>query len=393
MYALATLLSLLAVTCFVHAFVLRDRRFLAPFAILAVLLAFTHNWGLFVLFATGVAFLLQLARARRAPAPAARRDHGLRRARRPVRRMDPDAAVPVRPHRGAVVDRAGPGQAHVRPPHGVRRPPHRAAHPPRGRHQPRRAGVRPADQAARASSSRRSPGPEGERRRHGGRGAAAHRPRRPARGVAVVAGRAGLHDALLRGHRRPGDRADRRRAVQRPCARDRDDDRRSRSCGGTTVRGSSTRRATSAASPPARCCARSTRATSWSPRTPSRSRCCATTSAAASGTRTRWARSPTRRSWTGATRWTGSRPRAPREVENALVGRLEPGQALILVQPILRAYYAWRAPWTAEVKKPGAPVGARAPARPQRLRRVDAYPRFGLSQPPRGVRVVLYRRR
>ena len=63
MYALATLLSLLAVTCFIHAFVLRDRRFLAPFAILAVLLAFTHNWGLFILFATGVAFLLQLARS------------------------------------------------------------------------------------------------------------------------------------------------------------------------------------------------------------------------------------------------------------------------------------------------------------------------------------------
>jgi len=81
----------------------------------------------------------------------------------------------------------------------------------------------------------------------------------------------------------------------------------------------------------------------------------------------------------------------PTPVENSLVEKLEPGQALILVQPILRAYYAWRAPWTAQVKR-RAIQWERVLQRDSRLRRVDAFPRFGLSQPPRGVRVVLYRR-
>jgi len=82
----------------------------------------------------------------------------------------------------------------------------------------------------------------------------------------------------------------------------------------------------------------------------------------------------------------------PSRVETKLVDELQPGQALILVQPILRAYYAWRAPWTAQVKK-RAIQWERVLQRDPRLRRVDAFPRFGLSQPPRGVRVVLYRRR
>jgi mannosyltransferase len=81
----------------------------------------------------------------------------------------------------------------------------------------------------------------------------------------------------------------------------------------------------------------------------------------------------------------------PSVVENRLVGQLKPGQALILVQPILRAYYQWRAPWTAQVKK-RAIQWERVLQRDPRLRRVEALPRFGLSQPPRGVRVVLYRR-
>ena len=76
----------------------------------------------------------------------------------------------------------------------------------------------------------------------------------------------------------------------------------------------------------------------------------------------------------------------------AVLISLQPGQALILVQPILRAYYAWRAPWTAQVKK-RAIQWERVLQKDQRLRRVDAFPRFGLSQPPRGVRVVLYRRK
>ena len=82
----------------------------------------------------------------------------------------------------------------------------------------------------------------------------------------------------------------------------------------------------------------------------------------------------------------------PTPVADELVSSLKPGQALILVQPILRAYYAWRAPWTRLVKR-RAIQWERVLQRDPRLRRVEALPRFGLSQPPRGVRVVLYRRR
>ncbi len=49
MYALVALLGLLLAGTFVRAFVLRDRRFLAPFAVCAALLLYTHNWGLFLM--------------------------------------------------------------------------------------------------------------------------------------------------------------------------------------------------------------------------------------------------------------------------------------------------------------------------------------------------------
>jgi mannosyltransferase len=82
----------------------------------------------------------------------------------------------------------------------------------------------------------------------------------------------------------------------------------------------------------------------------------------------------------------------PTPVADELVSSLRPGQALILVQPILRAYYAWRAPWTKTVKR-RAIQWERVLQRDQRLRRVEVLPRFGLTSPPRGVRIVLYRRK
>jgi mannosyltransferase len=82
----------------------------------------------------------------------------------------------------------------------------------------------------------------------------------------------------------------------------------------------------------------------------------------------------------------------PTPVADKLIASLKPGQALILFQPILRAYYQWRAPWTKLVKR-RAIQWERVLQRDPRLRRVEALPRFGLTQPPRGVRVVLYRRR
>jgi mannosyltransferase len=64
MYTLVSLLGLLAATAFVLAFVRRDRRAVAPFAIALVLLAYTHNWGLFFGAAAAV---VALALARGAP--------------------------------------------------------------------------------------------------------------------------------------------------------------------------------------------------------------------------------------------------------------------------------------------------------------------------------------
>jgi len=51
MYSLVALLSLLATTCFVHAFALGHRRYVLPFGIALALLLYTHNWGLLVALA------------------------------------------------------------------------------------------------------------------------------------------------------------------------------------------------------------------------------------------------------------------------------------------------------------------------------------------------------
>jgi hypothetical protein len=68
MYALMVLLSLLATTAFVHAFVRGRRRYLPLFGALFALMLYTHNWALFYGFGAAVAVLF-LARER----PAARR--------------------------------------------------------------------------------------------------------------------------------------------------------------------------------------------------------------------------------------------------------------------------------------------------------------------------------
>lgn len=55
MYALVTLLSIAVSGTFALAFALRRRRALPAFVLLAALLAYTHNWGLFLLAGTAVA--------------------------------------------------------------------------------------------------------------------------------------------------------------------------------------------------------------------------------------------------------------------------------------------------------------------------------------------------
>lgn len=91
--------------------------------------------------------------------------------------------------------------------------------------------------------------------------------------------------------------------------------------------------------------------------------------------------------WTDATE--RLRDTQPTATARALVDRMQPGQAVILVQPILRSY-AWNAPWTRLVKRRSI-QWERALNADARLRRVESFPRFGLRPPPRGVRAVLYR--
>ena len=390
MYALATLLSLLAVTCFIHAFVLRDRRFLAPFAILAVLLAFTHNWGLFILFATGVAFLLQLARSHER------------------RRLLLDGLMAY----GALVvlyaawiptllfqsahtaapwsTRTGAGQADVRAPVRLRRPADRPAAPPRRRCEPRRADLRPAHQAA-GPRPRAGPGTEGDRRRRvaealllivlvgllAGWLSSQVAPAYTTRYFAVIVGPGMvLTGVALSNARALGIVA--MIVLSIMWWNDRSGELNAKS----NVRDVAARTLLRPVNP-------GDLVVSTHPEQ-------VPVLHYYLGSGFRYAdpmgmvADPTVMDWRDALdRLKASRPS---QVETKLVDQLQPGQALILVQPILRAYYAWRAPWTAQVKK-RAIQWERVLQRDQRLRRVDAFPRFGLSQPPRGVRVVLYRRR
>jgi hypothetical protein len=61
MYSLVFLLGVLATGAYLHAFVLRRRRWLAPFAILLAALLYTHGWAAFLALGFGLATLLLLA--------------------------------------------------------------------------------------------------------------------------------------------------------------------------------------------------------------------------------------------------------------------------------------------------------------------------------------------
>jgi hypothetical protein len=70
MYSLAALLSIFVVTTFALAYAQGRRRAIAGFAVSGALLAYSHNWGLFVLMACAVVFVVIVGRA----ASAERRD-------------------------------------------------------------------------------------------------------------------------------------------------------------------------------------------------------------------------------------------------------------------------------------------------------------------------------
>lgn len=80
----------------------------------------------------------------------------------------------------------------------------------------------------------------------------------------------------------------------------------------------------------------------------------------------------------------------PTPTSDRLVRTLEPGQELVLVQPIIRTA-RWGAPWTSLVRKRSQQWERRLNA-DRRLRREAVVPVFGFDPLPRGVRAVVYRR-
>jgi hypothetical protein len=390
MYTLAALLSLLAVTCFVHAFVLRDRRYLAPFAIFGVLLAYTHNWGLFTLFATALVFLLQLARSheRRRLLLDGALGYGamvvLYAAWIPTLLFQsahtaaPWSSVPGwdkfmsalltafgGPRTGPLIILVG-GLSLLALLFGRRiRLPGGDLTPLEGAEGDRRRRVAEAlllivlvglftgwlsSQVAPAYTTRYF--------------AVIVGPAIVLTGVALSYARAlGIAAMIVLSIMWWNDRVPELNAK-------------------SNVRDVAHRVLLRPVGP-------GDLVVSTHPEQVAVLRYYL-------GDGFRYAdpmgavADPRVMDWRDALdRLKAARPS---QVEDRLVRSLRPGQALILVQPILRAYYAWRAPWTAEVKK-RAIQWERVLQHDPRLRRVEALPRFGLSQPPRGVRVVLYRRR
>ena len=79
----------------------------------------------------------------------------------------------------------------------------------------------------------------------------------------------------------------------------------------------------------------------------------------------------------------------PTPTINRLVRTLQPGQELVLVQPLLRSA-GWEAPWTSLVRRRSGQWERRLDADP-RMRREAVVPVFGYDPIPRGVRAVVYR--
>jgi len=68
MYSLMALLSLLVLATFLHVYVYRDHRYLAPFAVSLAAILYTHSWGIFVTMGAlvALAWLLRASADRRA---------------------------------------------------------------------------------------------------------------------------------------------------------------------------------------------------------------------------------------------------------------------------------------------------------------------------------------
>ena len=93
--------------------------------------------------------------------------------------------------------------------------------------------------------------------------------------------------------------------------------------------------------------------------------------------------------------WRGALERlkaaGPKRTIETLAPHVQPGQHLILIEPIIRTA-KWGAPWTAEVRH-RAPQWERAMDHDPRFQRIAPAPSFRQRALPRGVRAVVYVRR
>ena len=80
----------------------------------------------------------------------------------------------------------------------------------------------------------------------------------------------------------------------------------------------------------------------------------------------------------------------PAATADAFIRSLQPGQKMLVVQPIIRSS-SWRAPWTSLIRKRSVQWAEVLNDDP-RLSRVLASPKLSGKRLPRGVRTVLYER-
>ena len=182
MYSLMVVLSLFATAAFLHVFVYRDRRYLPVFAALLAVMLYTHSWGIFVT-AGALSRSLRCSLVQSDERGPLLKDgliaFGAGVAALPA--VDADAALPGRPHRGAVAELAALRR---------RRPDLEVA-------------ARRRDRDGRAAAGRRL-GP-GRGRRSAGRPTARTRGR--LRGGRAAACRRSPSPGCSRSSRRPGRRA------------------------------------------------------------------------------------------------------------------------------------------------------------------------------------------
>lgn len=80
----------------------------------------------------------------------------------------------------------------------------------------------------------------------------------------------------------------------------------------------------------------------------------------------------------------------PKTVMRQIEDQIDPGQRLILIQPVVRSA-RWGAPWTSLVRKRAA-QWQQALDHDPRFEKIAQYPEVGYRRPPKGVRAVVYER-